>query len=42
MMSENKLHLIEMTAAIVAAYVEKHALAAADLPGWHCQLKTAC
>jgi predicted transcriptional regulator len=32
MMSENKLHLIELTAEIVAAYVEKHALAAADLP----------
>jgi len=31
-MSENKLHLIEMTAEIVAAYVEKHELAAVDLP----------
>jgi predicted transcriptional regulator len=31
-MSENTLHLIEMTTEIVAAYVEKHALGAADLP----------
>jgi predicted transcriptional regulator len=32
-MSENKLHLIELTTEIVTAYVEEHALPAADLPG---------
>jgi predicted transcriptional regulator len=41
MMSENKLHLIEMTAEIVAAYVEEHALDAADLPALINQVHTA-